>query len=153
MPNTRPAYTAKVGELIAGRRRQLGLTQLELASRIDAPVSGRTVTNAETGRTAVTARHRGAWERALGWPEGALTHAYRTGELPRVGEPVDPEAHALLEAAGVPARYHEHPDVSEILTSKRLRREDKIGLLQVWVAQHHAFVQAYEMAASRMAGR
>lgn len=149
MANSRPAYTREVGELIARRRTQLGLTQLELAAKIDAPVSGRTVSNVETGATAITARLRGAWERALGWPDGSLTHAYRTGELPAVGEPVDPAAHELLDRAGVPAKYHGHPDVSEILASKRLRRADKARLLQVWVAQHHAFVQAYEMAASR----
>lgn len=153
MPNTRPAYTPQVGELIARRRLQLGLTQLELAARIDAPVSGRTVSNVETGATAVTARLRGAWEKALGWPAGSLTHAYRTGELPAAGAPVDPHAAELLERAGVPVEYHGHPDVTDILSSDRLAREDKVALLTVWASQHHAFRQAYELAASRTAAR
>lgn len=131
-----------VGEWIARRRGELGWTQQQLADEVGASL--RTVGNVERGDTAVAMRSRPAWERALGWPGGALTAAYRRGVEP--GKVVELAPHLrLLRTAGVPDRYLDHPDVLEIVREDLVDRE-RVSLLRLWYAQRETFERMFESA-------
>ncbi|MDG4787118.1 helix-turn-helix domain-containing protein [Micromonospora sp. WMMD1102] len=144
------------GTAVAARREEMGLTQGELAARIAAPVSTRTVTNVESGSTAVPARLRPVWDEALEWPVGTLDHLYRTGTRPS-GKEKDADGRGkrrsrssgLLERAGVPAEHHGHQDVAEILDSTVLGDADKVALLRMWTSQHRAFRETVDLVISK----
>ncbi|MGH3978021.1 MAG: helix-turn-helix domain-containing protein [Pseudonocardiaceae bacterium] len=75
-----------VGQRVRARRKQLGLTQRELAAA--GGVAESTVRNLESGRTAGV-RRLPRWaqiERALGWPAGSLA-TIRAGRDPLSGLP------------------------------------------------------------------
>lgn len=132
--------------MVALRRAELGLTQRELAARIEGVAGDRTVSNVETGATAIALRNRPAWERALGWPAGSLTAAYRTGRAPQPAPTDGGHGAELLARAGIPAEYHAHQDVQEILRSRELSDGNRVELLRVWLSQHHTLRQTWEIA-------
>lgn len=146
MPNRRSEHTEQVGTWVALRRAELGLTQRELAARIEGVAGDRTVSNVETGATAIALRNRPAWERALGWPTGSLTAAYRTGRMPTPAPAGPGPGAALLARAEVPAEYHAHQDVREILDSRELSDGNKVELLRVWLTHHQAWRQTHNFA-------
>lgn len=146
MANRRSEYAEQVGVWVALRRAELGLTQRELAARISGVAGDRTVSNVETGATAIALRNRPAWEQALGWPSGSLTAAYRSGRQPTPAPSGPGPGSALLSQAGVSAELHAHQDVREILASNGISDRDKVTLLRVWLSQHHSLRQAVDMA-------
>lgn len=77
---------ARVGEQLAARRDQLGMTQAELAERVD--VNARSVGSIERGQHAIRRSRRQRWEDALYLQHGTISHAYRTGsDLEMLDEP------------------------------------------------------------------
>ena len=99
-------YREQVGEWIAIRRDELGYSGRQLADLLG--VDAKTVSNYETGRTAV--RQKSRLEDVFRWKRGSLTAAYRRGEKPEVlaesgeaGDVID----KALDAAEVPAEFRE----------------------------------------------
>jgi transcriptional regulator with XRE-family HTH domain len=137
-------HAGEVGEWVAQRRAELGWTQQQLAEAVEASL--RTVGGVERGESAVAPRSRPGWERALGWPAGSLTAAYRRGVRPGVVVDLGPTL-LLLREAGVPVRYASHPDVLDILRAEMSDR-DRVALLRVWLAQRDTFERMFDSAQS-----
>lgn len=104
-----------VGEWIAIRRDELGMTYPELARRLG--VDNKTVYNVERGKSAVGA-NKARWEDALRWRRGSLTRAYMRGIEP---EPVD--------GLDVPARPGE---TAERLRTITVTEEQYQALMALW---------------------
>lgn len=144
----RSEHAEQVGEWINTRRAQLGMTQAQLAKQVGVDV--KSVSNAESGANAVAQLKRPAWEKALGWPLGSLTAAYKRGEHP-MGQSagvtsLDGDRQQVLDRAGIPPELTVEIDVREILESN-LPAEGKVRVLRAWLTAHHtrrAFVQLYE---------
>lgn len=148
MPNRRSQYAGRVGEWIAARRAERGWTQTQLAEHVGA-AADRTVSNVETGATAVHPRMRYAWERALGWPAGSLTAAYRHGAQPIANDAVARDSLVILQRAGISLDLAGHPDVRAVLESSALDDDDRVELLRVWNSQRSAFESALHLAERR----
>jgi transcriptional regulator with XRE-family HTH domain len=112
-------YRSQVGEWIAQRRAQVGLTQGALAAASGLGV--RTIGNAERGVRELRPALRGALEKALGWDPGALTVAYQRGIQPGRG--------ALPDSSG-----GEDPILLEILAAD-LSNGDKAALIELRQSQ------------------
>jgi transcriptional regulator with XRE-family HTH domain len=148
MPRRRSEHTERVGEWLALLRVHRGWTQKELAARVG--VAGdRTISNVETGATSIAPGNRPAWERAFGLPPNTLTDAYRRGRIP----PDEPAGgtRGVVDMAGVPERYSNHPSVMEVLAASELSDSDKVRLLQIWVTQQTAFEQTFDTLRGRAA--
>lgn len=141
----RSEYAEQVGEWIAARRAQLGMTQAQLAEAVGGSI--RTVTNIESGATAVMQLSRPAWEQVLGWPPGSLTAAYRRGQHPTT-RPAAAEADAerlrILTRAGIPAELHRDRDVRDVLDAG-LPPDAQVQILRLWHTSRVAYGEYVRM--------
>lgn len=135
------------------------MTQEQLSEAIKREGGGctqRTVTNVETGTTAVMDQSRPAWEHVLKWSSGSLTAAYKRGQRPTA--PVasmslrDAEEHRALGEAEMPLESVTHKELRDLADEVRdvvdsdLPAEAKVRVLQAWSTAYHArqaFVQMY----------
>lgn len=89
---------ARVGEELAARREQLGITQIELAQALG--VSARSISGVERGEHGIRRGRRQRWEDALHLQHGTISQAYRDGaELETVDDapPAGPEPWHRIE--------------------------------------------------------
>lgn len=68
---------ARVGEELAARREQLGITQIELAQALG--VSARSISGVERGEHGIRRGRRQRWEDALHLQHSTISQAYRDG--------------------------------------------------------------------------
>lgn len=134
----RSPHAETVGRWIMTRRSEKGLSQEQLAEQVQA--SMRTMTNVENGYSAVSQMSRARWERALGWPIGSLTLAYRYGVRPDADQEVPGKS--ILDEVGIPSRHAADPSVIDVLGAAKLSDRDKVRLLEVWWASRRQLESA-----------
>lgn len=111
----RITHTEQAGRWISARMEQLGLTQKEIARRLD--VAERTVWSAAGGRSAIQRGHRARWEALLRWTPGSITAAYETGREPTLlpGDVIGSSGDPITDLLGdLPQELHD--ELRQILT-------------------------------------
>lgn len=130
----RTTNTEQTGRWISARMEQLGLTQIEIARRLD--MSTRAAHSAANGKSAIQRAHRARWEELLGWAPGSLTAAYDDGVEPSLladntSSSGDPVADLL---ADLPEELHDElRQIVAELADLGLNDAEQLRIAQDWV--------------------